>query len=85
MFFVLQREKVHERCRNICPPKDTFDRTLLHTHGIVKALLLLLKSRSFNEYYNILIISFTCSKASCAKIAAGDFFVTVIENPDTID
>ncbi|CAM5103632.1 unnamed protein product [Eretmochelys imbricata] len=28
----LQREKIHERCKNICPPKDTFDRTLLHTH-----------------------------------------------------
>ncbi|KAM6433138.1 vacuolar protein sorting-associated protein 54 [Rhynochetos jubatus] len=26
------REKVHERCKNICSPKDTFDRTLLHTH-----------------------------------------------------
>uniref|UniRef100_A0A8C3WXT5 Vacuolar protein sorting-associated protein 54 n=1 Tax=Catagonus wagneri TaxID=51154 RepID=A0A8C3WXT5_9CETA len=26
------REKIHERCKNICPPKDTFDRTLLHTH-----------------------------------------------------
>ncbi|NXP16241.1 VPS54 protein, partial [Scytalopus superciliaris] len=26
------REKVHERCKNICTPKDTFDRTLLHTH-----------------------------------------------------
>uniref|UniRef100_A0A8D0L8K5 Vacuolar protein sorting-associated protein 54 n=1 Tax=Sphenodon punctatus TaxID=8508 RepID=A0A8D0L8K5_SPHPU len=29
---VAQREKIHERCKNICPPKDTFDRTLLHTH-----------------------------------------------------
>ncbi|KAM9155490.1 vacuolar protein sorting-associated protein 54 isoform 4-T5 [Pangshura tecta] len=28
----LQREKIHERCKNICPPKDTFDSTLLHTH-----------------------------------------------------
>uniref|UniRef100_A0A5F9CP23 Vacuolar protein sorting-associated protein 54 n=1 Tax=Oryctolagus cuniculus TaxID=9986 RepID=A0A5F9CP23_RABIT len=26
------REKIHERCKTICPPKDTFDRTLLHTH-----------------------------------------------------
>uniref|UniRef100_A0A8C5KCU1 Vacuolar protein sorting-associated protein 54 n=1 Tax=Jaculus jaculus TaxID=51337 RepID=A0A8C5KCU1_JACJA len=26
------REKIHERCKNICPPKDTFDRTLLHIH-----------------------------------------------------
>uniref|UniRef100_A0A8C0I3D6 Vacuolar protein sorting-associated protein 54 n=1 Tax=Balaenoptera musculus TaxID=9771 RepID=A0A8C0I3D6_BALMU len=26
------REKIHERCKKICPPKDTFDRTLLHTH-----------------------------------------------------
>ncbi|NXH31802.1 VPS54 protein, partial [Myiagra hebetior] len=26
------REKVNERCKNICTPKDTFDRTLLHTH-----------------------------------------------------
>ncbi|NXS91630.1 VPS54 protein, partial [Jacana jacana] len=26
------REKVHERCKNICTPKDTFERTLLHTH-----------------------------------------------------
>uniref|UniRef100_A0A673STN9 Vacuolar protein sorting-associated protein 54 n=1 Tax=Suricata suricatta TaxID=37032 RepID=A0A673STN9_SURSU len=26
------KEKTHERCKNICPPKDTFDRTLLHTH-----------------------------------------------------
>uniref|UniRef100_A0A8C6BV30 Vacuolar protein sorting-associated protein 54 n=1 Tax=Monodon monoceros TaxID=40151 RepID=A0A8C6BV30_MONMO len=25
------REKIHERCKKICPPKDTFDRTLLHT------------------------------------------------------
>uniref|UniRef100_A0A8I3P7U9 Vacuolar protein sorting-associated protein 54 n=1 Tax=Canis lupus familiaris TaxID=9615 RepID=A0A8I3P7U9_CANLF len=29
---ISQREKIHERCKNICPPKDTFDRTLLHTH-----------------------------------------------------
>ncbi|XP_053236287.1 vacuolar protein sorting-associated protein 54 isoform X1 [Podarcis raffonei] len=29
---VVQREKIHERCKTICPPKDTFDRTLLHTH-----------------------------------------------------
>ncbi|TFK02571.1 ras-related protein Rab-11B [Platysternon megacephalum] len=29
---LIQREKIHERCKNICPPKDTFDRTLLHTH-----------------------------------------------------
>ncbi|XP_035408944.1 vacuolar protein sorting-associated protein 54 isoform X1 [Cygnus atratus] len=29
---ITPREKVHERCKNICPPKDTFDRTLLHTH-----------------------------------------------------
>uniref|UniRef100_A0A8C9JA53 Vacuolar protein sorting-associated protein 54 n=1 Tax=Panthera tigris altaica TaxID=74533 RepID=A0A8C9JA53_PANTA len=28
----IQKEKTHERCKNICPPKDTFDRTLLHTH-----------------------------------------------------
>ncbi|KAB0394637.1 hypothetical protein E2I00_008225, partial [Balaenoptera physalus] len=27
-----EREKIHERCKKICPPKDTFDRTLLHTH-----------------------------------------------------
>uniref|UniRef100_A0A2K6BTM0 Vacuolar protein sorting-associated protein 54 n=1 Tax=Macaca nemestrina TaxID=9545 RepID=A0A2K6BTM0_MACNE len=27
-----KREKIHERCKNICPPKDTFERTLLHTH-----------------------------------------------------
>ncbi|KAL0621364.1 Vacuolar protein sorting-associated protein 54 [Plecturocebus cupreus] len=27
-----RREKIHERCKNICPPKDTFERTLLHTH-----------------------------------------------------
>ncbi|NXJ66092.1 VPS54 protein, partial [Rostratula benghalensis] len=26
------REKVHERCKNICTPKDSFERTLLHTH-----------------------------------------------------
>uniref|UniRef100_A0A6I8NMI4 Vacuolar protein sorting-associated protein 54 n=1 Tax=Ornithorhynchus anatinus TaxID=9258 RepID=A0A6I8NMI4_ORNAN len=26
------REKIHERCKSICPPKDTFDRTLLHIH-----------------------------------------------------
>ncbi|NXK61971.1 VPS54 protein, partial [Sylvietta virens] len=30
---IAPREKVHERCKNICTPKDTFDRTLLHTHG----------------------------------------------------
>lgn len=29
---ISQREKIHERCKNICPPKDTFDRTLLHIH-----------------------------------------------------
>ncbi|KFP83585.1 PREDICTED: vacuolar protein sorting-associated protein 54-like, partial [Acanthisitta chloris] len=29
---IAPREKVHERCKNICAPKDTFDRTLLHTH-----------------------------------------------------
>ncbi|GAB5569659.1 vacuolar protein sorting-associated protein 54 isoform X1 [Prionailurus iriomotensis] len=29
---ISQKEKTHERCKNICPPKDTFDRTLLHTH-----------------------------------------------------
>nr|XP_019573469.1 PREDICTED: vacuolar protein sorting-associated protein 54 isoform X3 [Rhinolophus sinicus] len=29
---ISQREKIHERCKNICPPKDTFDRALLHTH-----------------------------------------------------
>ncbi|XP_014381408.1 vacuolar protein sorting-associated protein 54 isoform X1 [Alligator sinensis] len=29
---ITQREKIHERCKNICPPKDTFDRTLLHIH-----------------------------------------------------
>uniref|UniRef100_T1D766 Vacuolar protein sorting-associated protein 54 n=1 Tax=Crotalus horridus TaxID=35024 RepID=T1D766_CROHD len=29
---VVQKEKIHEKCKNICPPKDTFDRTLLHTH-----------------------------------------------------
>uniref|UniRef100_A0A2K6JPF9 Vacuolar protein sorting-associated protein 54 n=1 Tax=Rhinopithecus bieti TaxID=61621 RepID=A0A2K6JPF9_RHIBE len=28
----IKREKIHERCKNICPPKDTFERTLLHTH-----------------------------------------------------
>uniref|UniRef100_A0A8C8YJN7 Vacuolar protein sorting-associated protein 54 n=1 Tax=Prolemur simus TaxID=1328070 RepID=A0A8C8YJN7_PROSS len=28
----IKREKIHERCKNICPPKDTFDRTLVHTH-----------------------------------------------------
>lgn len=31
---ISQREKIHERCKNICPPKNTFDRTLLHTHGM---------------------------------------------------
>ncbi|KAK2507380.1 hypothetical protein MC885_015472 [Smutsia gigantea] len=29
---ISQREKIHERCKNICPPKNTFDRTHLHTH-----------------------------------------------------
>uniref|UniRef100_A0A8B9FXT3 Vacuolar protein sorting-associated protein 54 n=1 Tax=Amazona collaria TaxID=241587 RepID=A0A8B9FXT3_9PSIT len=29
---IAPREKVHERCKNICTPKDPFDRTLLHTH-----------------------------------------------------
>ncbi|XP_006264976.1 vacuolar protein sorting-associated protein 54 [Alligator mississippiensis] len=29
---ITQKEKIHERCKNICPPKDTFDRTLLHIH-----------------------------------------------------
>ncbi|XP_074006897.1 vacuolar protein sorting-associated protein 54 isoform X2 [Numenius arquata] len=29
---ITPREKVHERCKNICTPKDTFKRTLLHTH-----------------------------------------------------
>ncbi|NXC14534.1 VPS54 protein, partial [Corythaeola cristata] len=29
---ITPREKVHERCKNICTPKDTFDRTLLYTH-----------------------------------------------------
>uniref|UniRef100_A0A669PA72 Vacuolar protein sorting-associated protein 54 n=1 Tax=Phasianus colchicus TaxID=9054 RepID=A0A669PA72_PHACC len=29
---IAPREKVHERCKNICPSKDTFDRTLLHTY-----------------------------------------------------
>ncbi|XP_063247658.1 vacuolar protein sorting-associated protein 54 isoform X2 [Prinia subflava] len=28
----VSREKVHERCKNICTPEGTFDRTLLHTH-----------------------------------------------------
>ncbi|NXI51307.1 VPS54 protein, partial [Chloroceryle aenea] len=29
---IAPREKVHERCKNICAPKNTFDGTLLHTH-----------------------------------------------------
>ncbi|XP_042301331.1 vacuolar protein sorting-associated protein 54 [Sceloporus undulatus] len=29
---IVQREKIHEKCKTICPHKDTFDRTLLHTH-----------------------------------------------------
>ncbi|KAM9383463.1 vacuolar protein sorting-associated protein 54 [Phaethornis superciliosus] len=29
---ITPREKVHERCENICTSKDTFDGTLLHTH-----------------------------------------------------
>ncbi|OPJ58772.1 vacuolar protein sorting-associated protein 54 [Patagioenas fasciata monilis] len=29
---IAPREKVHERCKNVCTPTDTFDRTLLHTH-----------------------------------------------------
>ncbi|NWH67030.1 VPS54 protein, partial [Geococcyx californianus] len=29
---ITPREKVHGSCKNICTPKDTFDRTLLHTH-----------------------------------------------------
>ncbi|XP_049655694.1 vacuolar protein sorting-associated protein 54 isoform X1 [Accipiter gentilis] len=29
---ITPREKVHERCKSICTPKDTFNRTLLHTH-----------------------------------------------------
>ncbi|KAM4680263.1 vacuolar protein sorting-associated protein 54 isoform 7-T14 [Amazona ochrocephala] len=29
---IAPREKVHERCKNICTSKDPFDRTLLHTH-----------------------------------------------------
>ncbi|XP_040981020.1 vacuolar protein sorting-associated protein 54 isoform X2 [Aquila chrysaetos chrysaetos] len=29
---ITPREKVHERCKNVCTPKDTFDKTLLHTH-----------------------------------------------------
>ncbi|XP_066495027.1 vacuolar protein sorting-associated protein 54 [Tiliqua scincoides] len=29
---IVQREKIHEKCRTICPPKDTFDRALLHIH-----------------------------------------------------
>ncbi|KFO94205.1 Vacuolar protein sorting-associated protein 54 [Buceros rhinoceros silvestris] len=29
---IAPREKVHERCKNICTPKDPFDRTLLHTY-----------------------------------------------------
>ncbi|NWU74342.1 VPS54 protein, partial [Onychorhynchus coronatus] len=29
---ITPREKVRERCKNVCTPKDTFDRTLLHTH-----------------------------------------------------
>ncbi|XP_030304304.1 vacuolar protein sorting-associated protein 54 isoform X1 [Calypte anna] len=29
---ITPREKVHDRCENICTSKDTFDRTLLHTH-----------------------------------------------------
>uniref|UniRef100_A0A8C2TLB5 Vacuolar protein sorting-associated protein 54 n=1 Tax=Coturnix japonica TaxID=93934 RepID=A0A8C2TLB5_COTJA len=29
---IAPREKVHERCKNICPSKDTFDRTLLRTY-----------------------------------------------------
>ncbi|XP_053140347.1 vacuolar protein sorting-associated protein 54 [Hemicordylus capensis] len=28
----VQREKLHEKCKTICSPKDTFDRTLLQTH-----------------------------------------------------
>uniref|UniRef100_A0A8D0DII9 Vacuolar protein sorting-associated protein 54 n=1 Tax=Salvator merianae TaxID=96440 RepID=A0A8D0DII9_SALMN len=28
----VQREKIHEKCKSICPPKDAFERTLLHTH-----------------------------------------------------
>ncbi|NXH13785.1 VPS54 protein, partial [Bucco capensis] len=29
---ITPREKVHERCKNICTSKDPFERTLLHTH-----------------------------------------------------
>ncbi|KAF7249308.1 Vacuolar protein sorting-associated protein 54 [Varanus komodoensis] len=29
---IVQKEKIHEKCKAICPPKDIFDRTLLHTH-----------------------------------------------------
>ncbi|NXO22303.1 VPS54 protein, partial [Cisticola juncidis] len=29
---ITPREKVHERCKNICTPEGTFDRTLLRTH-----------------------------------------------------
>ncbi|NXK92763.1 VPS54 protein, partial [Formicarius rufipectus] len=29
---IAPRERVHERCKDICTSKDTFDRTLLHTH-----------------------------------------------------
>ncbi|XP_071596257.1 vacuolar protein sorting-associated protein 54 isoform X1 [Heliangelus exortis] len=29
---ITPREKVHDRCENICTSKDTFDGTLLHTH-----------------------------------------------------
>ncbi|NWI92388.1 VPS54 protein, partial [Pitta sordida] len=29
---IAPREKVHERCKNTCTPRDTFNRTLLHTY-----------------------------------------------------
>ncbi|NWY06138.1 VPS54 protein, partial [Nothoprocta ornata] len=36
---ITPREKIHEKCKNIYPPKDTFDRTLLYTHGTVRRYL----------------------------------------------
>ncbi|XP_054830999.1 vacuolar protein sorting-associated protein 54 [Eublepharis macularius] len=29
---IVQKEKIHGKCKTVCPPKDTFDRTPLHTH-----------------------------------------------------
>ncbi|KAJ1156215.1 hypothetical protein NDU88_008939 [Pleurodeles waltl] len=34
---IIMREKVHERCKNVCPPKDEFDRNALSRNNVDKS------------------------------------------------